>query len=392
MLDGIFNNSTKIIFGKNSLDCLWKEIRNYSSKILLVYGKNSIKQNGIYKKIIKQLSKYSIDFIELNNIQSNPTTDKVYEGIELCRKHNIDFVLAVGGGSVIDTAKFITVGVTTKDFYDDIIKNNNPQIPLTLGVILTIPGSGSESNAGAVITNVGKQEKIGYTHENMRPKFAIMNPEFTFSLSLKQTACGVLDAISHVFERFFAKNYLDYTKCTEELCLGLLKTLLWYYPNSKTDLNDYGIRSEIMLACKYAHDNTVGFGRKQDWASHAISHEISVYYPEVSHGNLVFIIFLAWLEYVNKLNDNKDYLINVLEKKFYCEDFKSLIIKFKNLLVENNLFTNLYEIDNMIYKKFIKMSIKCCCKNQSSTIGNYVKLMDQDIQNILYIAYRGEYN
>lgn len=361
MLDGIFNNSTKIYFGRTSLNYLIEAIRevNSNKNILLVYGKNSIKQNGIYDLITKQLNENFLPFIELNNIQSNPTMDKVEEGLKLCRNNKIEFILAVGGGSVIDTAKIIIKKVQSFLYISKNIK---------LGVVLTIPGAGSESNASAVITDVERQEKIGYTDECMRPVFAIMNPEYTMSLSLQQTACGILDAITHVLERYFTKT--EYVKCTTEFCTALLKTFMFYYDELENNLNNYDIRAEIMYACNQAHNNVVGFGRKQDWASHAIAHEIGVYYPEISHGNLVFIIMLAWAQYLKE--NSPTCFINKYLQKY-------------------NLFTNLHEIDSNMNFKFEEIAGKCCSRTQSGTVGNYVRLTQIDIVNILGIAYRGAY-
>jgi alcohol dehydrogenase len=355
MLDGILNISTKIYFGRDSLNYLVHEIVKNSSgrNILLVYGKDSIKQYGIYDKVTNILKEIFVNYFEINGVRSNPTMDKVEEGIEICREHQIDFILAVGGGSVIDTAKMII-------YYCQDLK-------IKLGTILTIPGSGSECNASAMITDESKKEKIGYTHECMRPTFSILNPEFTMSLNLQQTACGILDAITHILERYFSKT--NNVVCTTELCMSLLTTLIYYYNKIIEESNNYDYRAEIMYACMLAHNNIVGFGRKQDWASHNISHEISALYPNVSHGNLVFIIMMSWIKYVEK------------------ESFEEFI----PLLKYKGIFENLFEIDLGMDDKFEEIADKCCSRTKSGTVGNYVRLNKNDIVNILNIAYKGDY-
>lgn len=362
MLDGIFYNPTKIIFGKTSLDYLSNEVLKYTSNsILLVYGKNSCKQIGLYDKILEQL-KDKFTIFELFDIQSNPTLEKVNEGIEICKNNNIKFILAVGGGSVIDTAKMIILK------YDNTIK---------LGTILTIPGSGSESSPHAIIMDTEKKEKLSYTDNCMLPVFSILNPEYTLSLNKEQTACGILDAITHVLERYYTNT--ENVECSNSLCLSLFRSLSLFYKNIFNNLNDYNLRAEIMWACKLAHDNTVGFGRKADWSSHFISYEINALYPRISHGNLVYILFLAWLNYTSKKNDRHVYILN---------NFCYLI----NLLKEMPfLYLNLKEIDVDMKYKFKDIALKSCSRTKSGTLGNYVRLTNIDIENILNTAYEGFY-
>lgn len=361
MINGIYNNSTKIFFGKGAEDNLPKEILKYSKNILLVYGKDSCKKIGLYDKIINLLQSNDIIFKELSGIRSNPTSDKVNEGIEICEDYGINFILAVGGGSVIDTAKMI------------VLNNGN----IKLGTILTIPGSGSECNPHAVMTDVVKNEKVSYTNEYMRPVFSVLNPEYTMSLSYEQTAIGILDSMIHVLERYYSNT--DNVKCSDGLCLSVLGSLLYYYSKIEDDLTNYDYRAEIMWLCSLANGDTIGFGRKADWSSHAIAHELNAYYPDVPHGNLVYIIFSSWLKFVKDKNDKYNKL-EIFNKKFNFE----LELYLQHL----DIHINLKSIDVDMPKIFSEVANKCCGRTQSGTIGNFVRLTNNDIEIILQGAYQ----
>lgn len=298
MLDFNYHNSTKIVFGKNSLDSLIKEINSHTKNILLVYGGSSIKKNGIYEKIKLKLVNGDIDFKELGNVMPNPKLSLVNEGIKMCRNNNIDFILAVGGGSVIDTAKAIALGVKDEqnEVWDYFERENmvlGEVIPV--GVILTIPAAGSEASSGTIITNDKLKSKRAYSNTKLTPKFALLNPEFTYTLPQKQTIAGGIDIISHVFERYFTK--VRGVDLTDRLCEGLIKSMIKNMRIVLKNPNDYEARAEIMWSGTLAHNGLLGTGRQEDWGAHMIAHEISAIH-DITHGFTLSVIIPAWMKYV----------------------------------------------------------------------------------------------
>jgi hypothetical protein len=239
-----------------------------------------------------------VEFIELGGVQPNPRLSLVKQGIELCRKHNIDFILAVGGGSVIDSAKAIAVGVPYEgDVWDFYSGKAVPEKALPVGVVLTIPAAGSEASKSSVITNEDGWYKRGLNVEIIRPKFAIMNPEITFTLPPYQTACGAADIMAHVMERYFThQKDVDFT---DRLCEATLKTIIKNVPIVLEEPENYQARAEIMWASTIAHNDLLSTGRIGDWASHAIEHELSGIY-DVPHGAGLAVVFPAWMKYVYK--------------------------------------------------------------------------------------------
>ena len=298
MLDFVFSNATKIIFGRGTELKTGQEISRYGKKILLHYGGGSIKKSGLYDRVIESLRKAGVEAIELGGAMPNPRLSLVREGIELCRKHGIDAILAVGGGSVIDSAKAIGIGVPyAGDVWDFYSTGRKVEEMLPLGVVLTIPAAGSESSGGSVITNEDGLYKRSVNSVNMRPKFAIMNPELTFTLPSYQTAVGAVDIMSHVMERYFTnvKN-VDFT---DRLCEATLKTMIVNTPIVLKEPDNYEARAEIMWASTIAHNDLLGTGRIGDWATHGIEHELSAIY-DIAHGGGLAIMWPAWMKYVYK--------------------------------------------------------------------------------------------
>ncbi len=390
MLNDIYYNPTKIFFGKDTELQVGEEIAKYSHKILLIYGNKSFKKYGLYSKVTNSLNSNQISYIELGNVK--PNINSVNEGIELCRKENINFILAVGGGSVIDSAKAIGIGCEYKGNVIDIYEGKyKPLNSIKVATILTIPGSGSESNSTSVIMHEERKLKIPYSNKIMYPIFSILNPEITFTINKHDTSCGIVDAISHILERYFTNT--EYVDCTDRISEGLLKTLMKYAILVKDSPNNYNIRSEIMWACKLSHDNSIGFGRKQDWSSHTISHEIGSIYNNISHCEIISVILLAWMKYVSKKNNDKflqlaHRLFNIntnLENKKIPID--TLNNRFEHFLKDLEMPTKLHEIGIMDKTHFNIISKNCVKNMKNDTIGNFVRLSEQDILNILEIAY-----
>lgn len=295
---------TKVIFGKDTHKKVGEIINQYGAKkVLLHYGGGSIKRFGVYDAITKSLKDNKIDYVELGGVMPNPDISLVYKGIELCIAKNVDFILAVGGGSVIDSAKAIGFGATdtSVDAWDYLctlpIKSMIP-----LGVVLTIPAAGSETSNSVVISNRAKSLKKAAGSEIVRPTFAIMNPELTFTLPKYQTACGIVDMLAHIMERYFTST--EGTEVVSRMSEAVMKSIILYAHAVLENPKDYNKRAQLMLAGSLAHNNILGIGMEQDWSSHRMEHEISAIY-DIAHGAGLSILFPCWMRYVYKENVNK---------------------------------------------------------------------------------------
>lgn len=270
-----------------------------AEKVLIVYGGGSVVRSGVLDRVEASLADAGLPFLELEGVRPNPTDDKVRQGILLCREKHIDFLLAVGGGSVIDTAKAIAIGVPYDgDFWDAYTGRFTPTEALPVGVVLTIPAAGSEGSGNTVITNMasGIPTKLSLRLPNLlRPLFALLNPELTFTLPPFQTFCGVADMMAHVLERYFT-NTPD-VSLTDRLCEGTLRSIIETAPRLLEHPDDYEARANIMWAGTIAHNGICGVGREEDWASHFIEHEISAMY-DVTHGAGLSVVFPAWMRFV----------------------------------------------------------------------------------------------
>lgn len=381
----VFQCSTKIIFGREAENQLGNEVKNYSNKILLHYGKSSIKKYGVYDKVIKSLKEAKVKIIELPGVQTNPRIGLVREGIKICRKENINFILAVGGGSVIDSAKAIGYGVFYNgDVWDFFEKKTIAKESLPIGVLLTIPAAGSEASISSVLTNEVGPYKKDYSDEIIRPKFAIMNPEFTYTLTPYLTACGIADIMSHVMESYFTQ--VKKTDLTDRLCEATLKTLLKNAPIVIKNPKDYDARAEIMWASTISHNTLLETGRIGDYACHRIEHELSAIY-DINHGQGMAIIFPAWMEYIYNKDPKK--LAQFASRVFDINDSynsneivaKKGISKLRKFFRNINLKIALKElsIDN---SKFDEISLRSTIR----PLGNYIRLTKDDVISILKLA------
>lgn len=291
-----FHNPTKIIFGRGMEHHVGDETAKLGKRILLHYGGGSIKKIGLYDTVKAYLEDKNLEIIELGGVKPNPRLSLVRKGIELCRKKQIDGILAVGGGSVIDSAKAIAAGVPYDgDVWDFYTGKAAPQEMLPIGVVLTIPAAGSESSNGSVVTDEENNAKYDFNAEIARPKFAILNPENTFSLPEYQTACGAADIMAHVMERYFTQE--PNVAMSDRLAEAVLKTMIEQVPRVLANPQDYEARAEIMWAGTLAHNDLLGRGRVEDWSSHMIEHELSAQY-DVAHGAGLAVVFPAWMKYV----------------------------------------------------------------------------------------------
>lgn len=382
----VYQNPTQLIFGKNTESTVGAEVSKYGKKVLLHYVGGSIKSTGLYDRIVSSLNESSVDFIELSGVQPNPRVSLVREGVTLCKEHNVDFILAVGGGSVIDSAKAIALGATNEDDVWNLIRGSEIKNNcLPLGVILTIPAAGSESSSGSVITNEEGLYKRAIGHGSMRPKFAILNPELTYTLPMSQTLNGLSDMLAHVMERYFVttKN----VELTDRLCEATMKTIINNARKVLVSPNNYDVRAEIMISGTVAHNNWLDIGRGGDWASHDIEHELSGIY-DIAHGAGLSIIFPAWMKYVYKTDINRfvQFANRVWDIEIDINDLEGTALKGINALEtffkEIGLPTRLSDVD-IDGSRLEEMAKK---SNEDGPRGSFVKLYEKDVLSIFRLA------
>ncbi|MCR5613265.1 iron-containing alcohol dehydrogenase [Treponema sp.] len=294
-----FFSPTKFVFGKDTENQAGSLIKEFGgSKVLLHFGGSSAEKSGLLGRVRNSLKDAGVNFVELGGVHPNPLDDLVYEGIELCKRESVDFILAVGGGSVIDSAKAIAMGVCyDRDFWDFYAGKASPKKAVPVGTILTIAAAGSEGSGDSVITKKDGMVKRGASGECIRPKFSILNPALTQTLPPYQTACGATDIMAHVCERYFT-NTKD-VETTDRLCEAVLMAMIHETPKVIANPDDYQARANIMWAGMVAHNNIVGVGRDQDWNSHGIEHELSGLY-DCAHGAGLAVIMPSWMDFVYK--------------------------------------------------------------------------------------------
>ena len=293
-----FYSPTYFVFGKDQENHVGQYVRRFGgSKVLIHYGGGSVVKSGLLDRVKKSLELEGLSYIELGGVKPNPKSGLVYEGIELCRNNQVDFILAVGGGSTIDSSKAIAAGVVYDGDFWDFYQGKPITEALPVGTVLTIAAAGSEGSPDSVITKEEGMFKRGATGEAIRPAFSILNPQLTETLSPYQTACGITDIMAHVFERYFT-NTVE-VEVTDRLCEAILLTVKKEAPLVIQDPGNYEARANIMWAGMVAHNNICGVGREQDWASHIIEHELSATY-DCAHGAGLAVVFPAWMEYVMK--------------------------------------------------------------------------------------------
>ena len=295
---------TYFVFGKGAENDCGKLAKQYGgTRVLIHYGGQSAEKSGLLGRVRASLEKEGLTYVELGGVKPNPRDTLVYEGIDLCRKEKVDFVLAVGGGSVIDSSKMVAGGtVYDGDFWDFFTGKARASKGLPIGVILTLPAAGSEGTCGSMITKEDGLWKRPGGGPGLYPKFAIMNPELTMTLPAYQTAAGITDIMAHIFERYFTNT--EDVGLTDRLAEALLITLIEEAPKVIKDPNDYGARANIMWAGTMAHNNLVGVGKSQDWNSHTIEHELSALY-DCAHGAGLAVVMPAWMQHVMSHDVNR---------------------------------------------------------------------------------------
>lgn len=389
MLNFSYHSPTKILFGKDTELEVGKEVINYGKKILLHYGGGSIKKIGLYDRVIDSLKKEGIEYIELGGVQPNPRLSLVRKGIEICKEEGIDLILAVGGGSVVDSAKAIGIGAKYDgDVWELFEKKAEPNDTIPVGVILTLPATGSETSNSTVITNEETKVKVSVRSQLVRPAFAILNPETTYSLPKEQTVAGISDIMAHIFERYF--THTKDVDLTDRLCEGTLRTLIKYAPIVLEEPNNYAARAEIMWAGTVAHNGILGVGREDDWASHKIGHEISAMY-DTTHGVTLSIVFPAWMKYVYKHNIERfaQFAVRVFDVEADFNNIEAVALegirRLEEFFKSIGLPTTFKEA-GIPTDKIEEMAKRCIANSGSDSVGFFVKLYEKDIVEIYKLA------
>lgn len=296
-----FYSPTEFVFGRETENECGKYVRKFGgTKVLIHYGSGSAVKSGLLDRVKASLDAESIPYVELGGVQPNPRDTKIYEGIELCRREGVDFILSVGGGSCIDSSKGIALGVPYDgDFWDFYGTGKRVEKALPIGTVLTIAAAGSEGSGASVVTKEDGMLKRDVGSDLLRPRFSILNPELTCTLPPYQTACGATDIMAHVFERYFTNT--SEVEITDRLCEAVLITMVKEVPRVIADPMNYEARANIMWAGTVAHNDIVGVGRSQDWNSHKIEHELSGLY-DCAHGAGLAVVMPAWMEFVMNHN------------------------------------------------------------------------------------------
>lgn len=386
MINFNYSIPTKIFFGKDQVNVLPEQVKKYGSKVLLVYGGGSIKKIGLYDKIVKLLKDNNIRYWELSGVEPNPRVTSVRKGIELCREHSIDLVLAVGGGSTIDCSKVIAAGVSYEgDAWDIVLDPGKIKSVIPVASILTLSATGSEMDSGAVITNLNTNEKLGTGHPDMAPKFSILDPAYTFSVPKNQTAAGTADIMSHIFEVYF--NNTEGAYLQNRMAEALLKTCINYGPKAIEDPENYEARANLMWASSLAINGLLTYGKDAKWSVHPMEHELSAFY-DITHGVGLAILTPAWMEYVlsgNTLDKFVEYGVNVwnidgnLDKK---EIAKKSIEKTREFFKSLGIPSTLREVG--INEEKLELMAKQAVRR--GPVGNFKSLKAEDVLNIFKAA------
>ncbi|MDE6649101.1 MAG: iron-containing alcohol dehydrogenase [Muribaculaceae bacterium] len=380
----VFFPATKYVFGRGVENKVAEELDAFGmKKPLVVYGKGSVIKSGLLDRVRKSLDNAGIRYAELGGVQPNPVDSKVYEGIEIAKREGIDSVLAVGGGSSIDTAKAIAAAIPYDgDFWDFFCGKSKVKKALPVGVVLTIPAAGSEGSGNTVITKLDGLHKLGMGSDVLRPKFALMNPELTFTLPPYQTAAGITDMMAHIMERYFSNT--PEVEITDRIAEGLLKAIITEAPKIIAEPENYDARANIMWSGTLAHNGVCSGGREEDWATHGLEHELSAVY-DVTHGAGLAVMFPAWMTYA--LQENPGKLAQFARRVFDIDeddDYKAAdegIEKLKKFLSSIGMPVSMKELG--IENPDVKLLAEKVTENKGEVFGNYIRI-NRDIAEKIY--------
>lgn len=381
-----FYSPTYFVFGKETENQVGEYIKKFGgSKVLIHYGGGSVVRSGLLDRVKASLQNENISFVELGGVKPNPRSGLVYEGIKLCKKEDVDFILAVGGGSTIDSSKAIAAGTVYDGDFWDFYQDKTVEQALPIGTVLTIAAAGSEGSPNTVITNEDGMYKRGASGDALRPKFSILNPALTQTLPAYQTACGITDIMAHLYERY--QTNTEEVEVTDRLIEALMLTLIHEAPRVIENPDHYDARANIMWAGMMAHNNSCGVGRTQDWLSHSIEHELSALY-DCAHGAGLAVVLPAVMTY----NMNHDVMryAQVANRVWGCEmDFKhpevtakAGIEALRNFLKKIGMPSNFEELG--AEEKDIHSLAHTACYGdvRTGTISGFVTLDESDVENI----------
>ena len=385
----VFYSPTEFVFGKDTEQQAGALARKFGAhKVMIVYGGGSAVKSGLLERVRHSLDAAGLPYCEMGGVQPNPVDTKVYEGIDVCKREQADLMLAVGGGSVIDTAKAIAAGACYEgDFWDFFIGRATVKTALKVGVVLTIPAAGSEGSGNSVITKTATLQKLSLrTPAALRPVFSILNPELTYTLPPFQTACGICDMMIHILERYFT-NTPD-VEIADRLCEGTLMAIMKEAYRVKQHPDDYGARANLMWCGMIAHNGTCGVGCEEDWASHFMEHEVSAIYG-VTHGAGLATIVPAWMTFmaghhpekvaqlgnrvfsIAETDDKEEMALQTVARLKHFFRYLGLPVSFRELGIEHP------DIDRLV---------ESLHRNKGEQVGNYMKLTREDTRAIYQLA------
>ncbi|GAA0500225.1 iron-containing alcohol dehydrogenase [Salinibacillus aidingensis] len=378
-----FYNPTKLVFGKGQMENLKTFIPAHSKNILIVYGGGSIKKNGVYDKVVEELTSLNLNIHELAGVEPNPRLATVKKGAEICKRENVDFILAVGGGSVIDCTKTISAAAKYDgDPWDFVTKKARPEDAVPFGTVLTLAATGSEMNAGAVITNWETNEKYGWGSPLLFPQFSILDPENTYTVPENQTVYGIVDMMTHIFEQYFHQP--TYSPVQDRMCEGVLQSIIETAPKLLEDLESYDHRETILYAGTIALNGMLQMGYKGDWATHNIEHAVSAVY-DIPHAGGLAILFPNWMKHNVEVNTErfKQLAVRVFhvdpaeksDEQIALEGINELRKFWDSLGAPNRLAD--YDIDESKFDQIAEHAIF------NGAFGNFHKLEKDDVLEIL---------
>ncbi|MGS0972227.1 MAG: iron-containing alcohol dehydrogenase [Candidatus Izemoplasmataceae bacterium] len=384
-----FYSPTEFIFGKDTEQEVGKRLLQENvKKVFLHYGGGSIKKSGLYDTVVDSLKKEKIEYVELGGVKPNPVDSLVYEGIELCKKEDVDFILAVGGGSVIDSAKAIAAGVKYDgDFWDFFDGKTRVEDSLPVATILTIPAAGSEGSSATVITKEDGGLKRGMGSNLLRPVFSIINPELTYTLPMWQTAAGIVDMISHIFERYITRS--RDVVLTDRLMESTLISIMEAARTIIEDPENYEARATICWAGTIAHNGVLGVGREEEWTTHGLEHELSALY-DMTHGAGLAVLFPAYMQYTLLQDVDRYYrlateVFGVPHNYDHKEDTAMEgIVRLVGFFIEIGMPTTLEEAGAK--KEDIPKLIEKLKINNGESFGQFMKLTLDDARRIYELA------
>lgn len=392
MIDFNYYAPTEVVFGKESEEQVSSLVRKYGgSKVLVHYGGGSARRSGLLDKILGLLEKDGIEYVTLGGVVPNPRLSKVHEGIELCRMEKVDFILVVGGGSVIDSAKAIGYGVFYNgEVWDIYMGRYTPVECLPIATVLTIPAAGSEMSESSVITNEDGDIKVGYSNDISRPKFAIMNPERTFTLPDFQTSAGVTDMIMHIMERYFSHD--DDMTLTDAVAESIMCTMMDCIYEVLKDPENYRYRAQIMWGGSLAHNGLTGCGLTGDWATHQLGHELSGLF-DATHGAALAAVWPSWARYVYKNNVSRfvRFAVNVLGVTNDYSDPEGTALR--GIEAMEDFYSSIgmpINIEELIGREItddeIKEMVRKCSRGDTVPQGKFKVLKADDIEAIYRMA------